>query len=94
MFYKCNHNWHSKDYIPYDNKEILRPVKIGDCVWIGCNVTIAPGANIGDGVIISSGACVFGEIPQCAIVRGNPAVIIGYRNKDDFNNLYQLERFN
>lgn len=94
MFYKCNRNWHSKDYIPYDNKEILRPVKIGDCVWIGCNVTITSGANIGDGVIISSGACVFGEIPKCAIVRGNPTVIIGYRNKDEFNNLYQLERFN
>lgn len=91
--YSHNHNWHSKEFIPYDNNDILRPVKIGDCVWIGCNVTIAPGAIIGDGVIISSGACVFGKIPKCAIVRGNPAVVIGYRIIDDFDKLYQLERF-
>ena len=66
---------------------------IGDCVWIGCNVTIAPGAKIGDGVIISSGAVVFGEIPPCAIVRGNPAEVIGYRDKDVFGKLYTEGRF-
>ena len=71
----------------------MRPVSIGDCVWIGANVTIAPGAKIGDGVIISSGAVVFGEIPSCAIIRGNPAVIIGYRDRAVFEKLYSENKF-
>lgn len=91
--YSHNHNWKSKEYIPYDDSDIMKPVSIGDCVWIGCNVTIAPGAHIGDGVIVSSGAVVFGDIPSCAIVRGNPAEVIGYRDKDIFNKLYLEEKF-
>ncbi len=91
--YSHNHNWKSEKYIPYDDTNIKKPVKIGDCVWIGCNVTIAPGTKIGDGVIISSGAVVFGEIPPCAIIRGNPAKIIGYRHKDVFNKLYSEGKF-
>ena len=91
--YSHNHNWHSKEYIPYDNMEILRPVYIGDCVWIGCNVTIAPGTKIGNGVIISSGSVVFGEIPNCAIIRGNPAEIIGFRDQNTFDKLYAEGNF-
>ena len=87
--YSHNHNWHSEEFVPYDSRSILRPVTIGDCVWIGCNVTIAPGTKIGNGVIISSGAVVFGEVPDCAIVRGNPAEIVGYRDKEIFNRLYK-----
>jgi len=91
--YSHNHNWHSNEFIPYDNKDIKRPVEIGDCVWIGCNVTIAPGSQIGDGVIISSGSVVFGEIPRCAIIRGNPAQVIGYRDIDTFDKLYKEGKF-
>lgn len=91
--YSHNHNWHSNEFIPYDNKDIKRPVEIGDCVWIGCNVTIAPGSQIGDGVIISSGSVVFGEIPRCAIIRGNPAQIIGYRDIEMFDKLYKEGKF-
>lgn len=91
--YSHNHNWRSKEYIPYDKENIMKPVSVGDCVWIGCNVTIAPGARIGNGVIISSGSVVFGEIPDCAIVRGNPAIIVGYRDKVTFDKLYVENKF-
>lgn len=87
--YSHNHNFKSEEFIPYDNKKLLRPVEIGDAVWIGANVTIAPGVKIGHGVVISSGAIVFGEIPDCAIVRGNPAVVIKYRDKELFWKLYK-----
>lgn len=91
--YSHNHNWKSEEFIPYDDKNILKSVRIGDCVWIGCNVTISPGVQIGNGAIISSGAVVFGEIPPCAIVRGNPANVIGFRNKEVFEKLYYEEKF-
>lgn len=86
--YSHNHNWRSEKSIPYDEKEILRPVKIGDAVWIGANVTIALGSSIGNGVIVSSGSVVFGEVPDCAIVRGTPASVIGYRDQEIFQKLY------
>lgn len=91
--YSHNHNWKSTRSIPYDGGIIEKPVKIGDCVWIGCNVTIAPGASIGDGVIISSASAVFGEIPKGAIIRGNPAQVIGYRDLECFDTLYQEGKF-
>lgn len=91
--YSHNHNWKSEVSIPYDDKNIAKPVKIGDCVWIGCNVTIAPGAEIRDGVIVSSGSVVFGNIPRCAIIRGNPAEVIGYRNIEVFDDLYKKGKF-
>jgi acetyltransferase-like isoleucine patch superfamily enzyme len=91
--YSHNHNYKSTKKIPYDEINIKKPVEIGDAVWIGANVTIAPGSKIGNGVIISSGSVVFGEIEECAIVRGNPAKVIGYRNKDVFYNLYNKGEF-
>lgn len=91
--YSHNHNWKSEHYIPYDSIKNIRPVKIGDCVWIGANVTIAPGAEIENGVIISTGSVVFGKIPKCAIIRGNPAQIIGYRDLTIYNKLEMEEKF-
>lgn len=91
--YSHNHNWKSEDYIPYDASDIKKPVKIGDCVWIGANVTIAPGADIENGVIISSGAVVFGHVPRCAIIRGNPAEVIGYRNQEIYDKLEAEGRY-
>jgi acetyltransferase-like isoleucine patch superfamily enzyme len=91
--YSHNHNFKSEEFVPYDHKELPRPVEIGDAVWIGANVTIAPGAKIGHGVIISSGSVVFGDIPDCAIIRGNSAEIIKYRDKEMFWKLYNEGRF-
>lgn len=86
--YSHNHNWRSTESIPYDKQNIIKHVIIGNCVWIGCNVTIAPGAKIEDGAIISTGSVVFGKIPRCSIVRGNPASVIGKRDESVFNKLY------
>lgn len=88
-----NHNWRSTEYIPYDHQNILKPVEIGDAVWIGTNVTISPGVKINDGAIISSGAVVFGIVEKCAIMRGNPAQVIGYRDIEVFDKLKKEEKF-
>ncbi|MGE4444669.1 MAG: DapH/DapD/GlmU-related protein [Candidatus Altimarinota bacterium] len=91
--YSHNHNFKSEKFIPYDNKEILKSVEIGDAVWIGANVTIAPGSKIGEGVIVSAGSVVFGDIPDYAIIRGNPAKIIKYRDIETFLKLKNEKKF-
>lgn len=53
---------------------------IGDNVWIGFNVIILPGCKtIGKGAIIGAGAVVTHDVPDYAIVGGNPAKVIRYR---------------
>lgn len=54
---------------------------IGDDVWIGTNVIILPGVNVGNHCIIGAGAIVTKDIPDYAIVGGNPAKIIRMRNE-------------
>jgi len=58
------------------------PVVIGNDVWIGSRVTILPGVHVGNGVIIGAGAVVSKDVPDYAIVGGNPARILKYRNKN------------
>lgn len=51
-------------------------VKIGHTTLIGANSTIVPGISIGDNCLIGAGSVVTKNIPDFAIVRGNPAKII------------------
>ncbi|BDZ04334.1 hypothetical protein V3C52_16535 [Escherichia coli] len=45
-------------------------------MWIGENVTILPGACIGNGVVIGANSVVRGEIPNNVIIAGVPAKIV------------------
>ena len=51
---------------------------IKDNVFIGMNALIIKPITIGKGAIIGAGAVVTKDIPEAAIVGGNPAVIISY----------------
>ncbi len=55
-------------------------VIIGDDVWIGGSVTILPGVKIGSHSIIGACSVVTKDVPEYAIVAGNPAQIKKYRN--------------
>jgi acetyltransferase-like isoleucine patch superfamily enzyme len=57
----------------------LKPIKIGNDVFIGMNVTILDGVTIGDGAVIGAGAVVSKDIPPYAIAVGVPIQIIKYR---------------
>ena len=52
---------------------------IGNDVWLGRNVIVCNGANIGDGVIAAAGAVITKDVPAYAIVGGVPAKVIRYR---------------
>ena len=53
---------------------------IGDDVWIGRNVIILPGCKqIGKGAVIGAGSVVTHDVPEYAVIGGNPAKVIKYR---------------
>ncbi len=45
-------------------------------MWIGGNVTITPGVNIGNNVVVAAGAVVTKDVPDNCMVGGVPARII------------------
>ncbi len=57
----------------------VKTVYIGNDVWIGGRVIILPGVHIGSHCIIGAGSVVTKDIPDWAIVAGNPAVVKKYR---------------
>ena len=58
----------------------LSHLLIKDDVWIGARAIILPGCkSIGKGSIIGAGAVVTKDVPDYAIVGGNPARIIKMR---------------
>lgn len=63
--------------LPYEN--IQGNTEIGNDVWIGDSVIILPNIKIGNGVIIGAGSIVTKDVPDYAIIAGNPARVIKYR---------------
>ena len=56
------------------------PLHIAGDVWIGARVIVLPGCRrIGHGAIIGAGSVVTKDVPDWAVVGGNPATIIKYR---------------
>jgi acetyltransferase-like isoleucine patch superfamily enzyme len=53
--------------------EEVRPIEIGDNVWIGIRSTIYPGVRIGEGSIISANSVVRSNVRPYTVVAGNPA---------------------
>ena len=75
--------------LPYDHIYVVKDVAIGENVWIGADVSIRPGVTIGEGAVVAACSCVTKDVPPMAVVGGNPARIIKYRNTDAYNNLKQ-----
>jgi len=86
--YSRGHNFrHELTALPFDDKIVAASVSVGRYVWIGFGVVILPGVKIGDGAIIGAGAVVSKNVPDLAIVAGNPANVIGTRDREVFQSL-------
>lgn len=86
VIYSRTHNFDlNLTALPFDNKVIIGEVDIGKYVWIGAKVIILPGVKIGDGAVIGAGAVVSRDVPKGAVVAGNPAKILKYRNLEAFD---------
>lgn len=56
--------------------DMIRPVKIGDDVWIGAGAVILKGVSIGDRAIVAARSVVTRDVPADVVVAGNPARIV------------------
>lgn len=87
LILSTNHNYKSNIRIPYDNVGLLQRVEIGKNCWLGLRCTVMAGVKIEDGVIAAAGSVITKSVPKYAIIGGNPARIIGYRDKKLYDKL-------
>ena len=92
MIISENHNYEG-ERIPYDCTYIIKEIRIGDCVWLGNRVTIVGNVTIGEGAIIAAGAVVTKDVPPLAIVGGNPAKVLKYRDREHYYKLKKEQKF-
>jgi maltose O-acetyltransferase len=80
VFISNNHNFSDPDK-PLLGQGLVpaKTITVGDHTWIGTRVIILPGRQIGKCAIIGAGSVVTKDVPDYAIVAGNPARIIRYR---------------
>ena len=93
MIITQNHNYDEGKAIPYDETYKLKKVVIEDNVWFGNRVIVVGNVTIGEGAIIAAGAVVVKDVPKCAIVGGNPAKVIKYRDIEHYEELKSQGRF-
>lgn len=74
-----NHKFDRLDIPMQQQGMSIKPVVIGNDVWIGMRSIILPGVNIGNHVVVGAGSIVTKDIPDYAIVGGTPARIIKFR---------------
>lgn len=68
------------DYTKRDFPLVLKPIQIGNGVWIAAGAFIGPQVRIGDYAVIAACAVVIKNVDANTIVGGNPAKFIKTRN--------------
>lgn len=60
----------------YPGIDIIKPITIGNNVFVGSHVTIMPGVNIGSNVVIGASSVITKDVPDNVVVAGVPAKVI------------------
>ncbi|WP_246608472.1 acyltransferase [Paenibacillus agaridevorans] len=77
--YGFNHGYASTEIPIFQQPHTSLGIMIGDDVWIGAGAVILDGVRIGSHVIVAAGAIVTKDVPDYAIVGGNPAKVLRSR---------------
>ena len=65
--------------LPAERIDDRHSVVVGEDCWLGYGSVVLSGCRVGRGAVVAAGAVVTKDVPDYAIVAGNPAVVIGER---------------
>lgn len=65
------------------NATLCGNVKVGEGTHVGAGAVVIQGISIGKWATIGAGAVVIRDVPDYAVVVGNPAVVIKYNSKTE-----------
>lgn len=66
----------SNNHDPYERQVLLcKPVHIKKGAWVGAGATILPGVTVGKYAIVGAASVVTHDVPDYAVVAGNPATV-------------------
>jgi serine acetyltransferase len=71
-----NHGYEDPDVPVGVQPTTERAVRIGSGSWLGANVVVLPGADLGRNCVVAAGAVVGGTFPDHSVVAGVPARLI------------------
>ena len=65
--------------------QVAKSVFIDDFAWICTGASILPGVHVGKGAVVAAFAVVSKDVPPFAVMAGNPAVCVKYRDDSFFS---------
>jgi acetyltransferase-like isoleucine patch superfamily enzyme len=74
--FDSDHNFTSTDLAFRSQGYKIQPNSIGENVWLGINVVITKGTEIGDNVVVGANSVVRGKLAANAVYAGSPAVLV------------------
>ena len=74
-----NHTMADPDIEVFRQPITSKGITVGDDVWIGSHVVILDGVSIGSKAVVAAGAVVTKDVPDGAVVGGNPARHLRWR---------------
>lgn len=75
----------TNNHDPYERMILpCKPILIKKGAWIGAGATILPGICVGAHSIVGASSVVTKDVPDCAVVVGNPARVVKMLDAENF----------